>query len=387
MDILLHRIFFHVSDFSIVVCFVLSVLMLLYPYPKEEGLKNFRISARLLSANFFLLGTYSCLMRIFNLAESAVEIIPYSTLIVATLQVMLYALSMINLLNPKYSTRSSVLKQLSPMVFFTLAYIISVSFVGDVYLYNTDDLVPYLSHPTVILRIVFFLFFLLQILYYSVIFIREERNYRTAVDNYYSDYPYTLRLEWIIHAYYSAFIVAIVAVIYSVYYHLVFQTLFVAVYTIFYSVFSLNYLRYTNLYPKIRPVILDSNMIISEKNEKEEESEPAWSEIKQLIISDREYLVSGITISDLAEKYKIPRKTLSALINNEEQVNFNTWINQLRIDEAKQLLLSNPEIPLAEVADSVGFTELSNFSRQFKIVTNTSPSIWRQSYSYSQNSN
>jgi len=80
----------------------------------------------------------------------------------------------------------------------------------------------------------------------------------------------------------------------------------------------------------------------------------------------------------MAQFLKISRTTLSGLINKEEGMNFYMWINILRIKEAQQLLVENPNYSIATVSEMVGFTEHSNFSRQFKLVANTSPSEWRQ---------
>ena len=87
---------------------------------------------------------------------------------------------------------------------------------------------------------------------------------------------------------------------------------------------------------------------------------------------------SGVTIEDLANKLNIGRTTLSNLINREEGVNFNTWINRLRIEEAKQLLIDNPDYTIAKISEMVGYTEQANFSRQFKQITGESPLLWRK---------
>lgn len=56
----------------------------------------------------------------------------------------------------------------------------------------------------------------------------------------------------------------------------------------------------------------------------------------------------------------------------------NRWINSLRIDEAKEIMLHKPDIGLAEIAELVGFADLAHFSKQFKLKEGTSPSAWRK---------
>jgi AraC-like DNA-binding protein len=105
-----------------------------------------------------------------------------------------------------------------------------------------------------------------------------------------------------------------------------------------------------------------------------------WDLLKQEIIFSKCFLRPRITIEEVASEFKVGRKVLSAYINNNEKVNFSAWINQLRIEEAKQLIISNKDITFFQVAENIGFTEQSNFSRQFKLVANVSPTLWRQSH-------
>jgi AraC-like DNA-binding protein len=82
----------------------------------------------------------------------------------------------------------------------------------------------------------------------------------------------------------------------------------------------------------------------------------------------------------MAQYLKIGRTTLSTFINNEEGMNFNSWINLLRVEEAKSLLIDYPHYNLTQISELIGYSEPSNFSRQFKLITSESPSVWRQTY-------
>jgi AraC family transcriptional regulator len=56
---------------------------------------------------------------------------------------------------------------------------------------------------------------------------------------------------------------------------------------------------------------------------------------------------------------------------------FREWINRLRIEEAKRLLLDFPDMNVSEIALQTGFATQSHFSQQFRTITNLSPSNWR----------
>jgi AraC-like DNA-binding protein len=57
-------------------------------------------------------------------------------------------------------------------------------------------------------------------------------------------------------------------------------------------------------------------------------------------------------------------------------VPFVQYVNQLRIDLACQLLLSD-ELSITGICYQVGFNNLSNFNRQFLQIKGMSPSRWR----------
>lgn len=54
-----------------------------------------------------------------------------------------------------------------------------------------------------------------------------------------------------------------------------------------------------------------------------------------------------------------------------------TWRIRLRIQEAKVLLEQN-DMPSGAVAEAVGFSDASNFARQFRKETGCSPTEWRE---------
>jgi len=367
-------LFYIVSNASIVVFFTLSLIFTVVPLPKDPWLRNYKISIRVLSVLFFIMGLFSAIMRWLNLAETAVEIIPFSSLFISTIQVQLFVITLINLFNPRYTHFRNMLIQGSPILFFTLCYTISASVFGDHSVFSIADLNAYAFTPTLIVRELFFVFFVFQVISYIVIFFKEIHGYEREIDDYFSE-THQLRLEWVKYIFISSLVLTSIAISYFFYYSPAFHSLFVVLYTGFYFVFALKYLRYTSLYTMIKPAI---DMAQTDQVTKERRGqELTWETLKAEIIARKLYMHSGITIEDVAKELRINRKQLSSFINTAEQVNFNSWINRLRIEEAKSILSETPLISLAELSEKVGFTEQSNFSRQFKMIVNVSPSVWR----------
>ena len=90
------------------------------------------------------------------------------------------------------------------------------------------------------------------------------------------------------------------------------------------------------------------------------------------------YLKTSVTLIDVCEELGINRTYMSNYINERYRKNFNTWINGMRIKEAIRIMHSNPHLPLGEVGQRVGYTDLAHFSKQFKLNMGTAPSNWRK---------
>ena len=58
-------------------------------------------------------------------------------------------------------------------------------------------------------------------------------------------------------------------------------------------------------------------------------------------------------------------------------VDFRTWRTNLRIEEAKTLLLENKDASINIIAEASGFSDKSNFHRQFVKIVGCSPKEWR----------
>ena len=95
-------------------------------------------------------------------------------------------------------------------------------------------------------------------------------------------------------------------------------------------------------------------------------------------IEQRGFLNARLTIIQLSKIIGINRTYLSNHINSTYGLNFNLWINHLRIEEAKQLIKQSPKRNLSEIAEQIGFTDLAHFSKQFKLQEGISPSEWRK---------
>jgi len=91
------------------------------------------------------------------------------------------------------------------------------------------------------------------------------------------------------------------------------------------------------------------------------------------------YVNPDLSLQILANEAGVPFSRASRSINAVGKKSFSKWLNELRVEEAKQLLHSTvaETYTLEAIAQMAGFASRSNFNAIFKQVTNTSPSDFR----------
>ncbi|MFC0776904.1 helix-turn-helix domain-containing protein [Flavobacterium sp. HJSW_4] len=102
--------------------------------------------------------------------------------------------------------------------------------------------------------------------------------------------------------------------------------------------------------------------------------------LKKFMIEKEPYLDSSLTIQDLSEQVKIPVKDLSTLINLYMDKHFFDFVNEYRIEKAKEILKDSPqrEPTILEILYQVGFNSKSSFSSSFKKHTGKTPTDFRK---------
>lgn len=86
----------------------------------------------------------------------------------------------------------------------------------------------------------------------------------------------------------------------------------------------------------------------------------------------------GITIVQMAQDIDSNRTYVSAYINSHYHMSFREWINSLRIEYAKKMLVGKPDITIADIAKQSGYISQSNFTRIFTSAEGMTPGQWRR---------
>ena len=101
--------------------------------------------------------------------------------------------------------------------------------------------------------------------------------------------------------------------------------------------------------------------------------------LQKYIIKDKNYLNPRLTLYECSKGINSNEKYLSNYLNKVMNMNFNTYINNLRIEEAKTLLLSedSDRFTIEAIAKMAGFNSKSSFNAVFKKHVDMTPSEFK----------
>lgn len=91
----------------------------------------------------------------------------------------------------------------------------------------------------------------------------------------------------------------------------------------------------------------------------------------------KHYRRHGLKLKDVAVELGTNSTYLSFYIHKEEGVNFATWLNNLKIEEAKRLMQAHPELSILDIGYKVGHPHPSTFKQAFVRVTGMTLDEWR----------
>lgn len=102
-------------------------------------------------------------------------------------------------------------------------------------------------------------------------------------------------------------------------------------------------------------------------------------EINKLFIEEKLYLNPQLKLSDVARQVGTNRTYLSRFFNQEKQMTFFDYVNNLRVEHAVGLL-KNSDLRLNAIAEQSGFNSISTFRRVFAAKQQCTPSEYRKRF-------
>ncbi len=112
----------------------------------------------------------------------------------------------------------------------------------------------------------------------------------------------------------------------------------------------------------------------------DEQAQENLAQLLELMKTEQLYLEGELKLSDVAENLGISNNNLSQIINEKLGKNFYDFVNEYRVEAAKQLLV-NPKkqhLTLLAIAFESGFNSKSSFNNIFKKQCSVTPSEFKK---------
>jgi len=107
------------------------------------------------------------------------------------------------------------------------------------------------------------------------------------------------------------------------------------------------------------------------------EADQLINQLNELMNREELYKSSVITMPQIAKKLGMSTPRFSQLLNDNVNKSFSVFINELRIDAAKSMILSDKNQTLETISELCGFNSQSTFYSAFKKQTNLTPAKYK----------
>ena len=247
----------------------------------------------------------------------------------------------------------------------------------------------------VFLLIVCIMLFVFQCLGHILVFNRAYRLSVRQLEQYY-DEEEDKKIRWIRFCYTIMMLTQMFVLVYML---LPFG--FMKIYMLWYSIFMLYFAANFISFLGSHRLILDAfahralsgrdlvALIESRKKTKKttDTSAPAINEIEyrklekalDQWVEEKRYREYDKSREQIARELNTTKDILHHYFVTRKGVDFKTWRTVLRIEEAKRLLLDDKDASTNIIAEVSGFSDRSNFHRQFVKIVGCSPKQWRDS--------
>lgn len=301
-------------------------------------------------------------------AAYSVPLLRTVVLVIASSQAFLFTFSILALLDVRFSGWFPVFREAAPalglMVAIPATYAFCTEACFNTFFYGFAGI------------------YVLLMARYTFLFIKNYRIFRRRMDNYFSSNEAD-RMRWIMFSFYVILTIGVMALLISIFMSIYVVLVFTVVFDIFYIYFAIRFINYAHCFHVIETATdndfmdtdtaMNGNIPYSDSknfNALEKRIEE-W-------VAAKGFTEKYMTINALVPKLYTNRHYLSTYINTCKRKSFREWINELRIEEAKRLLLEYPDMSVSEIASRIGFATQSHFGQQFRASTGLSPKSYRE---------
>lgn len=357
---LMDKIYCDLMLFAAGVIAALAIVLVSITIPDSNEFGKIRKARATLAASFM---TLSILNFICFLTGYEMELDRLNTLIVAAFQALLITGTLMVFIRPDMVTWKWVSTH--------VAAITTIS----VLLYGLMVLFPDIYAPFFFMAA---LMFIIQLVFYSLRFFSSLARTLHETNEYYAD-ECAPSLSWIRNGFILMLVIGAMA-LFTLFTGPWFYIIFVPAYLLCYTFAAICMIRYIGKMTFILPAIAHHEEPAS-KQAKTQISDKEKEFLRKKITKwtgDGKYRERYVPYKDILAELETDAATMRAFMKSEYGMDFRTWRNKLRLNEACTLLREHPEIKAEQISWMVGYGDSSNFHTDFKKMTGMSAGEWRR---------
>ena len=342
------------------------ILLLVRIEPGEES-RKIRVARAILAASYFLLAVPDWL-NVFGLNDS--EDITAATIVSASIQSLLFTFTLITMIQPSLVTTRRILVNIALVAVGSVCYLVADSLAGS----------PIVTCVAVAAVIV-------QLILYSALFQRCYRKFVRQIKDYY-DEEYERPLHWARNSFIAALAIGVLAMLSLTVSQPVYNA-FMCCYIAFYVWFASRFINYIIRSDYYLPAVkVSSEEIVGQEPLPKTGSETVVSdldfnesaELKNRLqvaldeyVANKDYLNPDRDRNYIIERSGIDPRYFRWYFQNVLTQDFRVWRANLRIEEAKRIIMTTPDVSMNALAMKLGFGTSQNFYHHFKKVVGQTP--------------
>ena len=383
----LHEVVFNVEislGIDVISAFMFAFLLFLIKVPQTEYSRKIAQTKNTIAACFLICSVlfFTCLRYSGSdvLAGGSFEEFASMMMFVITcMSSVVLSFSLINLLDEKFIA--------SDKFYLNVGFVavLSVVFMRSFWMDKGSAL-------RVAIQVIYVIIFVLQCITHIIAFRRRYKECIKKLEHYY-DEDEDQKLKWIHFCYVIMMLTQMFILVYRL-----FPTGFMRIYNVWYSLFMLyftaNFISFLGshklaldafAYKALSGQDLVKRVRSAKKADnkaQESQTEVEFRKLERSLeqwVKQKKYVEFDKSREELAAELNTTREILHLYFTTRKGVDFKSWRTELRVEEAKRLLLKNKDASVNIIGEMAGFSDRSNFHRQFVKLVGCSPKQWRDS--------
>lgn len=365
--------------YSLIVATTLALILLLIRIPKTEYAKRLARSKYIIATSY-MIGAFAFGYALYNADTPMYEDFTTITmLIVVAFISIIVSFSLINLLMPRFIDGGKFLVSIF-LVFVASVILIESFFSGNMRLHKI----------TLYIGVALFI---IQSCSLIVIFDRAYRRSIHLLEKYY-DEDEEHKIKWIRFCYILTMLTAMCILVYVFLPDKRFIRLYMFFYILYMIYFAGNYISFLGSHKLLLDAVghyaLSEQSPIFQKKRKKSGAAPdkaqgsrtddgftALSRSLEKWVKEKRFREYDKSREETAQELGTTKEQLQMYFTDKLGVDFRSWRTELRIKDAKEMLLKHKDYSINFVSETVGFSDRSNFHRQFSKSVGCSPKEWR----------